>query len=913
MEGLFAECYLKGRLLNCKSPLLMPTDPPPLQQSKTDKNPECTLLGSVQLHMPKVLPLQKMRALVQNSTEISQKASLWDRSCRVLYSALTQAPEPCFCLVEVNEYFQSINREFAPEEELGLGHFEVWLDGRSDISHREQLEIRAKIAGKYLPRKAYQAYFPVGMASQIVGSHIVTGHSSPDLDTAVASFWGWVDAFAAKVGSQVHTWNLPGGILAPQDRLVFDDLFGPQLLSNLPKTRTELSLNALDLVDTSAIICAPSEQLVTELVDRSRLVVWTDNEGLYRGEWRAKDAEAIGQVTGPLVESLLFLEAQIQAGLLVLSARAKSTDKSATPDILEGALKDPEQRLADIAPVRAFSCEQRAFLETFLKRLMHLNGGLQTSLLQLLEWAEKDDLCGFELFGGSLRELSLQIKSLEPSESRTSVILEKMPEILRLLNRAVGKARRQLSRLDVQILIKQEVLGWPPALIATRAGLEELRLKLQTHEVLTVVYPETADRWIALGAIEAKELRRPGLATATVRDFCNREAVKIPPYIQVISAMDHHALQIRSERVPVLSAADVQSCNVLLAESAFALNDLYGMGGLEMCEVDKQIDELLKGACSSKLSNKTQYLLQRLLTRKNSQQRGGGWYIHPARELAEYWSFLLAIFDDTDLLTKVTPRDVRCVVQLLNRAKSLQLGREVQILSDENLQEDENFAENLADRILRHPETHSVYSKVYQFRERCVQASILACAHGQTDDFFADTKEQNNCARVGQSKLFAQNYPIFSQNISLLRARWLAIAQNVYTARAYVTLHLHMCSTISGAEEVFESVSTKGCAHLDELWFWLPERDLARENLAVFISGLAHSNELRGRALELELINDRDHAFGELVENCFSNCRVMSTHCGEFETPMFVLRFPAGALNSRKASISPHLPQLSVS
>ena len=895
----------------------MPTDSPHPQQNRAGKSFDragksfdTTLMGDVPLHLPRVLPLQEMHIEVQSSSAKPQKASLMERSCRILHNALAQASEPCFCLVEVCEYFHTINREFAPEEELGLGHFEVWLSGRSAISHQEELEIRAKIAGKYLPRRAYQTYFPIGTSSQIAGSHIVTGHSSPDLDTAVASFWGWVDAFAAKVGSQVHTWNLPGGTLAPQDRLVFDDLFGPELLSNLPKTRTELSLNALDLVDTSAIICKQSEHLVTELVDRSGLLVWTDSDGYYLGEWRAKDAEAIGQVTGPLVESLLFVETQVQAALLLLIADAKSITRE---DLLEKALKKlGEQRLADLAPVRAFSPEQRAGLESFVQNLMHLTGGLQTSLYQLLEWAEREAYCGFSDFTSSLRNLSDQVNSLESNKSATFAILEKMPEIVRILNTAMGKARKYLSRLDVQVLIKQEVLGWPQALITARAGLEEVRLKTQTHEVLTCIYPETSDRFVALGAIEAKELRKTELATATVRDFCNREAVKIPPYIQVLSAMDHHAVQIRSQRVPVVSAADVQSCNVLLAESAFALNDQYGSAGLETGDIDAQLAELLEVA-SSTLSSKTQYLLQRLLTRKYKVQRGGDWYIHPARELAEYWSFLLAIFDDTDLLTKVTPRDVRCVVQLLNRAKSLQVGQEMQILSEGDLEEDENFAENLADRILRHPETHSVYSKVYQFRERSVEASILACAQGQQDIFFADTKEQNNCARIGQSKLFAQNYPIFSQNIALLRARWLAIAQTIYTAHTFINLHLHMCSTISGAEDVFKGSSTKECTHLDQIWFWLPEDELARENLAIFVSGLARSNELKGKTLELELINDRDNALGELVGSCFSNCRVFTASCMEFETPMFALHFPAGALNSRKASIAPHIPQMSVS
>ena len=49
-------------------------------------------------------------------------------------------------------------------------------------------------------------------------------------------------------------------------------------------------------------------------------------------------------------------------------------------------------------------------------------------------------------------------------------------------------------------------------------------------------------------------------------------------------------------------------------------------------------------------------------------------FIHPAREFREYLCFLHAILDDTDLLTKVSSRDLECVAQFLNRLKSLSDG-----------------------------------------------------------------------------------------------------------------------------------------------------------------------------------------------------------------------------------------------
>ena len=93
--------------------------------------------------------------------------------------------------------------------------------------------------GRYIPRESYQSLFPIGMGKKYVGSHYVTAHSSPDLDTTVASFWGWVDAFAARVGQGLHIWNVPGG--APESQVevqfLFNQLLGAQCFEHFAKTR----------------------------------------------------------------------------------------------------------------------------------------------------------------------------------------------------------------------------------------------------------------------------------------------------------------------------------------------------------------------------------------------------------------------------------------------------------------------------------------------------------------------------------------------------------------------------------------------------------------------------------------------------------------------------------------------------
>ena len=56
-------------------------------------------------------------------------------------------------------------------------------------------------------------------------------------------------------------------------------------------------------------------------------------------------------------------------------------------------------------------------------------------------------------------------------------------------------------------------------------------------------------------------------------------------------------------------------------------------------------------------------------------------------------------------------RDVVCVTSLLNRLKTIQLQKEVEILSLEDLPQDEKFAAVAAQRILQNDEMYSLYKK----------------------------------------------------------------------------------------------------------------------------------------------------------------------------------------------------------
>ena len=113
---------------------------------------------------------------------------------QLLCDLIRMAKSPAFLLGAVVDYMGRVNRSKTLKETYTLASFEFWLNHFSELSSKENLEIRAKIAGKAIPRGDYQAFFPIGMDRTFSGTHFVAAHLSPDVDTMIASFWGWLIA-----------------------------------------------------------------------------------------------------------------------------------------------------------------------------------------------------------------------------------------------------------------------------------------------------------------------------------------------------------------------------------------------------------------------------------------------------------------------------------------------------------------------------------------------------------------------------------------------------------------------------------------------------------------------------------------------------------------------------------------------
>ena len=97
------------------------------------------------------------------------------------------------------------------------------------------------------------------------------------------------------------------------------------------------------------------------------------------------------------------------------------------------------------------------------------------------------------------------------------------------------------------------------------------------------------------------------------------------------------------------------------------------------------------------------------------------------------------------------------------------LEQDVEVISLDNITRGKDFIRNASSCILQNADMYSLYRKIYLSKEKAIEQSMIDCAKGKESSFFADTKEQNGCARVGQAKMFARNYPTFSKNADLLR------------------------------------------------------------------------------------------------------------------------------------------------
>ncbi len=493
---------------------------------------------------------------------------------RFLLELIQAAPERSFLLIAAVEFIDQVSRQNILIH-YTMTSFEIWLNQFSGLNAHENYQVRAKIMGKYVPRDDYQILFPVGMGKVHPGSHYVTAHSSPDLDTTIASFWGWVDAFGARVSEGVHIWNVPGG--APSSSievaLLFHHIFGSNVFDHLAKTRNTLALSSLELMTQRGVVKQQTDQssLSIDHERTQKAVILVDEHGYFLGDWRSFDVEGVRQVILLLNNCLRWFENTLHIGLVSLFAK---------PDLQKGDLptfvkKIFEAKIQECDPAKEFTEKQKRYMDGYLRKVLKVGSGLTATFaefatsihpLGLVDFEEcmqhLDALAGSEIFDGNGNLIEDRPK-----------IFHHLEEIIAQLDRANQEVRLYTEKLEVALDIKTQVFGYLPQVVSYRADVEEIKSKMGNYPYLTVTSTNDEGKMIPLGVVRSRDLYQPILGTVTVRDFCNREETKIPSYFEVISVIDHHKVSFHTQSPPVAHISDAQSSNTMTAELAFAIND----------------------------------------------------------------------------------------------------------------------------------------------------------------------------------------------------------------------------------------------------------------------------------------------------------------------------------------------------
>ena len=404
---------------------------------------------------------------------------------RELLNLVKDHPEPCFLLAPVLEFIQRVEKEGVLEH-YTLSSFELWLNQHSGLNFEENYQIRSKIVGKRVDRTDYEALFPIGMGKVYKGTHFVTAHKSPDLDTTVASFWGWIDAFGARVSDGLHVWNLPGGPPSSQIEIewIFRDLFGEALFTHAAQSRPLLTLHGRDLISQKDLLFkSPLDSIGSIDHEREQYpVVVVDEQGFYLGDWRGLDVESVRQIIILLSSCLRWFENQLHLSFISIFLKKEPRFTEVVP-ILETLFC---LKLEESEPALEFTSKQKEQIQYFTTLVLKISKGLAATF---------DEMCiSLAQFSGAsfndLKTLLPMIKKLFDSKGK---LIEERSDIFGFMEKAVGglhqtlfAIRQRLELLDIALKTKQDVFKHQPTTVTLRSDIEEVKAKMGAHFSLTV-------------------------------------------------------------------------------------------------------------------------------------------------------------------------------------------------------------------------------------------------------------------------------------------------------------------------------------------------------------------------------------------------------------------------------------------
>lgn len=818
-----------------------------------------------------------------------------------LLQRIQQEEPPCFLLKAVLEFIGRVNEEKILAEPYSITLFELWLNQFSRLTSEDILLVRGKIVGRHIPRDEYQVFFPVGMGKVFQGSHFVAAHLSPDIDTTVSSFWGWVDAFGCRVAEGTHQWSFPPGLSDGHIQLYFRRMFGDRVFEQASRPLPTVTISAQDLL-TKREFHKISDAERADSIDHSRserAFVIVDAEGLYRGEWRSGDAEDVRQVVVGLSNCLRWFEGQCHAGMI----RVLATQQSTIDEVAASYEQVLDTTIQDCPAAKESSPHGQKLFHEYLKKVIGLPNGSSHSFRDLFPRLDAVFSSSFHRFMERTRELNSPdlFDDLGMLKSDRVMSARAVANVVEAMRQALHTARDGMERLSHLLTVKRDVLGFPPTFVTLKSDVDEMRSKIGHFDHLTVVIPERNGHWYPLGIVYANDLRKNVLGTASLRDFSTLEETKMASYVEVISIVDHHKMRLQTTTPPTLLIGDVQSSNTLVAEQSLILNKRYGKQDslhslLAMVEKQalprKDLSEQLLKACCRQVS-----------------EEPSSFFVDPAREMCEYFSSIFGILDDTDLLSKVSRRDVVCLKNILDRMRSLIDGVSSEAVSFDRIPDDDQFVPSAAKALLQSDDLYSIYASVYQFREKEVEKALTAAIEGKPSKLFLDTKEQNGCCRVGQAKLFHDNIKTYQSHRQALVSLWQKGAEEIFSARQQMDFFMQMVSTVPSEKEVYQGVEGN-YEHQDEMWIWTPEGGVPEQHLIGFLNSFEGSPVAQKVAIDVEIVGPLAELKKTVIDQNFSRAHSVIAHPTSEGPTMIFFRYKARAINSRKSQVTPFLPKL---
>lgn len=831
---------------------------------------------------------------------------------RTLLELIQEVPAPCFLLPEVTNYLAQITIHLVLDGTYNLTAFERWLNQHSGLNYEDNRYVRGKIIGKYIPRDDYNSIFPIGQNKVHPGTHTVTAHTPPDLDSLTASFLGWMDAFGCRVGKTLTVWNVPRGKPGPIIARMFSLFYSDELFYRIAKQKTLISHVAMDIVQQDRLIRARGESDIKELKhNRNQYhIIQVDEKGYYLGDWRSTDVDAVSKVQRGLNMCMHAYEKFMVLSLTELFSESHFQHQLC----LEKLEVLFSKKLHDYIHILKFpfSEMQEHTLHIYLTKVIGLPQGANTPISEFFTLMDKKAQTDFAKYRETL--LQLGNKDYYDNDLTADFELEEVFSIIHkaqtLLIHSTKNLRNYLDRLDVAMLIKKAVLEFQPTWVSTKAEIHEIRSKIKDYQHITVVFPDKEGHLIPVGVIHREDIDKPIQGTVSFRDFCNFDEIKLhQDYLELISAIDHHKSSVNSKSAMVLSVADVQSSNIITAQKYFEVNDQYSTRGQSTEAIDKQLKELHQ----AEPSQKNLRLTEKLIRKKQALlHRGKKFFVSPERELQEYLLCLNAIIDDTDLLNKCGWWDIEVIIDLINRIKSLQVGYEIEIFDLDGVTKDRRQLKKIIHNILKCKDFYSFYSVIYEHRENVVSELILATDDDDATKIFEDRKIQNHSCSISQFKLFPRNWDDLKTNRNNILLNWLQLRRRIREKSSEVDFFLHMMSTVPGAKEAFANELDVSLG-TDEIWLTgVTEADESMSRIRQFLRALNRSPKHQ----EINLIfhiegpnNDSSNMLRKAVQSVYPEKEIPLIENEALEVGIIIFRFNQGALNSRKADITPFLPK----